>query len=74
MYKLDPRNERGIRVLSHRQVLSMCGLDLLSQGHISYLKPLFYYTHHDQSFCNLEAMMYLKSLMHVYPLLKKNEK
>ena len=68
------KNERGIRVLSHSQVLSMCDLDLWPQGHISYLKPLFYSTHHDQSLCNLGAMMYLKSLMHVYPLLKKKKK
>ena len=65
------KNERGISVLSYRQFLSMCDLDLWPQGHISYLKPLFYSKHHDQSVCNLEAMMYLKSLMHVYPLLKK---
>ena len=45
MYTLDPKNERGISVFSHRQVLSMCDLDLRPEGHISYLKPLFYSTH-----------------------------
>ena len=28
IHTLDPKNERGISVLSHRQVLSMCDLDL----------------------------------------------
>ena len=73
MYTLDPKNE-SISVLSYRQVISMCDLGLWPQGHINYLKPLFYSKHHDQSVFNLEAMMYLKSLMHVYPLLKNEKK
>ena len=38
------------------------------QGHIGSLEPWFYSTHFEQSLFNLEAIMYLKSLMHVYPL------
>ena len=61
------KNERGIHVLSHGQVLSISDLDLWPQGHISYLKPLFNSTHHDQSLFISEAIVYQKSLMHVYP-------
>ena len=28
MYTLGKKNDRGIRVLNHRQVLSMCDLDV----------------------------------------------
>ena len=45
--------------------LSISDLDLWLPDHISDAKPLFYSRHYDQPLCNLEAMLYLKSLMHV---------
>ena len=62
------KNERVIHVLSYGQVRSISDLGRRPQGHTSYLKPLFYSTHHDQSMFISEAIVYLKSLMHVYPL------
>ena len=62
------KNEIGVRVLSRRQVLHISDLDLWLPDHISDVKPLFYSTYYDQSLCNLESMMYLKSLMHANPL------
>ena len=62
------KNERGVHVLSHSQVLSISDLDLWLPDHISDVKPLFYSTRYEQSLCTLEAMMYLKSPMHVNPM------
>ena len=62
------KNKNDVRVLSRRQVLSISDLDLRLPDHISDVKPMFHSTHHEQSFCNLEAMMYLKSLMNANPL------
>ena len=60
-------NEIGVRVLSRRQALSISDLDLRLPDHISNVKPLFHSTHYEQSLCNLESMMHLKSLMHANP-------
>ena len=59
------KNERGVRVLSRRQVLSISDIDLWLPYHISDVKPLYYFRHYEQPLCNPEAMLYLKSLMHV---------
>ena len=57
--------ERGVCVFGHRQVLSISDLDLWLPDHISGFEPLFHSTHYEQSLYNLEAMLYLKSQMHV---------
>ena len=62
------KKERGDRVLSCRQVLSISDLDLWLPDHVSDVKHLFYSTQYEQSLCNLEAILNLKSLMHVNPL------
>ena len=62
------KNEIGVRVLNRRQFLSISDIDLLLPDHISDVKPLFHFTHYEQSLCNLESMMFLKSLMHANPL------
>ena len=53
------KNEKGVRVLSRRQVLSISDLALRLPDHISDVKPMFHTTHYTQSLCNLEPMMYI---------------
>ena len=65
---MQDKKIKGVRVLSHRQVLSISYLGRWPPDHISDVKPLFHSTHYEQSLCNLEAMLYLKILMHVNPL------